>query len=65
MANENMQSAEDEYIVIEGYKIDRKTHCVEGCYKDNVFIPEKDMSAEDRHRAYGVMLRHTFDLRMQ
>ncbi len=63
--NENGWNAFDQYAIIEGFKIDKITHHVEGIYKDGQFIPEANMSTEDRHRGYNVMLKHTFDLRLK
>lgn len=53
---------EDDYMVIEGIKVNRKTFGVDGIYKDNVLVDKKDMTQEELLRAHDIVRKHSFDL---
>ena len=53
--------AEDEYMIVEGVRVNRKTFAIDGIRRDNAMIDLKDMSDEEKMRAHAVVRKHTFD----
>ena len=53
---------EDDFMVIKGIKVNRKTFAIDGIYKDNVLVDKKDMTQEELLRAHDIVRKHSFDL---